>query len=77
MTGGVGSGKSTVAALLAEHGAVVIDADALAREVVEPGTPGFAAVVARFGARCRQPAGGSTAPRWPSLVFDDERARAD
>ena len=50
LTGGVGSGKSTVGRLLAEHGAVVIDADAIAREVVEPGTPGFAAVVARFGA---------------------------
>ena len=49
LTGGVGSGKSTVAALLAEHGAVVIDADAIAREVVEPGTPGFDAVVAQFG----------------------------
>ncbi|MGH8861817.1 MAG: dephospho-CoA kinase [Jatrophihabitantaceae bacterium] len=49
LSGGVGSGKSTVAALLAEHGAVVIDADAIAREVVEPGTPGYDAVVARFG----------------------------
>ncbi len=49
LSGGVGSGKSTVAALLAEHGAVLIDADAVAREVVEPGTPGFEAVVAHFG----------------------------
>lgn len=49
LTGGVGSGKSTVATLLAEHGAVIIDADAIAREVVEPGTPGFDAVVAHFG----------------------------
>ena len=45
LSGGVGSGKSTVAALLAERGAVVIDADRVAREVVEPGTPGFDAVV--------------------------------
>ena len=45
LTGGVGSGKSTVAALFAERGAVVVDADALAREVVEPGTPGYEAVV--------------------------------
>lgn len=49
LTGGIGAGKSSVAALLAERGAVVIDADALAREVVAPGTPGLAAVVARFG----------------------------
>jgi dephospho-CoA kinase len=49
LSGGVGSGKSTVAALLAGHGAVVVDADAIAREVVEPGTSGFAEVVARFG----------------------------
>jgi dephospho-CoA kinase len=49
LTGGVGSGKSTVAARLREHGALVIDADQIAREVVEPGTPGYEAVVARFG----------------------------
>ena len=49
LSGGVGSGKSTVARMLADHGAVVIDADTLAREVVEPGTSGFNAVVARFG----------------------------
>ncbi len=50
LTGGVASGKSTVAAILAELGAVVVDADLLAREVVEPGTPGLAAVVEEFGA---------------------------
>ena len=49
LTGGVASGKSTVAAMLAELGAVVIDADQLAREVVAPGTPGLAAVVEAFG----------------------------
>ena len=49
LTGGVASGKSTVAAILAELGAVVVDADLLAREVVEPGTPGLAAVVEAFG----------------------------
>ena len=52
LTGGVASGKSTVAAILAELGAVVIDADLLAREVVEPGTPGLAAVVARSARGC-------------------------
>jgi dephospho-CoA kinase len=76
LTGGVGSGKSTVAALLAEHGAVVIDADALAREVVEPGTPGFAAVVERFGPGVV--AGGRLdRAALAGLVFDDDRARAD
>jgi dephospho-CoA kinase len=49
LTGGLGSGKSTVAGLLGERGAVIIDADVVAREVVQAGTPGFAAVVARFG----------------------------
>ena len=49
VTGGIGSGKSSVTARLAERGAVVIDADRIAREVVEPGTPGLAAVVAEFG----------------------------
>ncbi|SDS10088.1 dephospho-CoA kinase [Friedmanniella luteola] len=49
LTGGIASGKSTVAAELARRGAVLVDADALAREVVEPGTPGLDAVVHRFG----------------------------
>ncbi|WP_197321499.1 dephospho-CoA kinase [Saccharomonospora sp. NB11] len=49
LTGGIGSGKSTVASRLAEHGAVIVDADAIAREVVEPGTGGLAEVVAAFG----------------------------
>ncbi|HKF89339.1 MAG TPA: dephospho-CoA kinase, partial [Propionibacteriaceae bacterium] len=49
LTGGIASGKTTVANELARHGAVIIDADELAREVVEPGTPGLAAVLRRFG----------------------------
>jgi len=49
LTGGIASGKSTVAALLTELGAVVVDSDQLAREVVEPGTPGLAAVTEAFG----------------------------
>ncbi len=49
LTGGIGAGKSTVAELLARRGAVVIDADAIAREVVEPGMPALAALVERFG----------------------------
>src|SRR3954452_15354838 len=56
LTGGIGSGKSEVARMLAAHGALVIDADVVAREVVEPGTPGFARVVEAFG---------------PAIVSDD------
>ena len=51
LTGGIGSGKSTVAHLLEKRGAVVFDADVIAREVVEPGTPGHSAVVECFGAK--------------------------
>ncbi|MDQ6851024.1 MAG: dephospho-CoA kinase [Actinomycetota bacterium] len=76
LTGGVGSGKSTVGALLAERGAVVIDADQLAREVVEPGTPGFEAVVARFGPDVVED-GRLNRPALAAIVFDDEHARAD
>jgi dephospho-CoA kinase len=49
LTGGIGSGKSTVASLLADRGAVIVDADAVARSVVEPGTPALAKLVERFG----------------------------
>jgi dephospho-CoA kinase len=76
LTGGVGSGKSTVAALLARHGAVVIDADALAREVVEPGSPGFDAVVARFGSTVVTD-GRLDRAALAGLVFGDERALAE
>jgi dephospho-CoA kinase len=77
LTGGVGSGKSTVSALLAAHGAIVIDADKLAREVVEPGTPGFGAVVARFGPGVLAADGALDRPALAAIVFDDEAARAD
>ena len=75
LTGGVGSGKSTVAQLLAEHGAVVIDADAIAREVVEPGTPGFEAVVAQFGSAVVGPDGRLDRPALAAIVFRDEDRR--
>lgn len=75
LTGGVASGKSTVSALLAEHGAVIIDADALAREVVEKGTPGLAAVVAEFGEGLLTPEGDLDRPAMGALVFNDEAAR--
>jgi dephospho-CoA kinase len=77
LTGGVGSGKSTVAALLAEYGAVIIDADAIAREVVEPGTQGYDAVVARFGPRVVSADGVLDRAALASIVFADKAARAD
>lgn len=72
LTGGIGSGKSAVSAELAGHGAVVIDADAIAREVVEPGTPGLAAVVAEFGEGVLAPDGSLDRPRLGEIVFADE-----
>jgi dephospho-CoA kinase len=75
LTGGVASGKSTVAGILAELGAVVIDADALAREVVQAGTPGFERVVAEFGADIVGPDGQLDRPALGRLVFNDEAAR--
>jgi len=77
LTGGVGSGKSTVATLLAEHGAVVIDADAIAREVVEPGTPGFDAVVEAFGNEVVGADGRLDRPKLAGIVFGDESRRAE
>ncbi len=75
LTGGVASGKSTVAAILAELGAVVIDADLLAREVVEPGTPGLAAVVAAFGESVLTDDGRLDRPALGARVFGDQEAR--
>jgi dephospho-CoA kinase len=77
LSGGIGSGKSTVARALADRGAIVIDADAIAREVVEPGTPGLAAVVDRFGPGILDGAGRLDRPALAALVFDDAAARAD
>jgi dephospho-CoA kinase len=75
LTGGVASGKSTVSAAMAELGAVVIDADALAREVVERGTPGLAQVVDAFGEELLTPDGDLDRPAMGRLVFADEQAR--
>lgn len=75
LTGGVASGKSTVSAILAELGAVVIDADALAREVVARGTPGLDAVVAEFGPDVLTPEGDLDRPAMGRLVFGDDAAR--
>jgi dephospho-CoA kinase len=75
LTGGIGSGKSTVSRLLAEHGAVIVDADAIAREVVEPGTPGLAAVVEAFGTGVLAPDGSLDRPALAAVVFADPEAR--
>jgi dephospho-CoA kinase len=71
LTGGIGSGKSEVSARLDERGAVVIDADKIAREVVEPGTPGLAAVVAEFGADVLLPSGALDREKVGKIVFAD------
>jgi dephospho-CoA kinase len=77
LTGGIGAGKSTVAAALARLGALVVDADALAREVVGRGTPGLAAVVESFGDDVLAPDGSLDRAALGALVFaDDERRRA-
>jgi dephospho-CoA kinase len=75
LTGGVASGKSTVAALLREAGAVVIDADQLAREVVARGTPGLEQVVAAFGADILTPDGEMDRAAVGAIVFADEARR--
>jgi dephospho-CoA kinase len=75
LTGGVASGKSTVSALLAELGAVVIDADLLAREVVAPGTDGLAEIVETFGPGVLTPDGQLDRPAVGVIVFADEEKR--
>ena len=77
LTGGIGSGKSTVAHLLQERGAVVFDADVIARKVVEPGTPGHHAVAERFGANVLAPGGELDRDALASIVFADPAARRD
>jgi dephospho-CoA kinase len=77
LTGGIGSGKSTVARLLEKRGAVVFDADLLAREAVEPGTPGHATVIERFGADVLAPGGELDREALASIVFADPAARRD
>jgi dephospho-CoA kinase len=75
LTGGIGSGKSTVAEMLGEHGAIVIDADDLARLAVDPGTPGFERLVAEFGERILDGAGGLDRAALAEVVFRDPEAR--
>ena len=75
LTGGVASGKSTVSAILVQLGAVLIDADVLAREVVAGGTPGLEAVVAEFGTELLTDDGELDRPAMGALVFNDADAR--
>jgi dephospho-CoA kinase len=76
LTGGIGAGKSEVSRRLAAQGAVVIDADAIAREVVEPGTDGLAKVVAAFGRGVLRPDGGLDRTRLGDMVFADSELRS-
>lgn len=71
LTGGIGAGKSEVSRLLVECGAVLIDADRIAREVVAPGTPGLAAVVETFGDGVLAADGSLDRPKLGSIVFTD------
>lgn len=75
LTGGIGSGKSTVARMFAEQGVPVVDADRIAREVVEPGTEGLAEVVAAFGPEVLDRDGGLDRAALAQRVFDDAAAR--
>ncbi|WP_234541151.1 dephospho-CoA kinase [Streptomyces shenzhenensis] len=71
LTGGIGAGKSEVSRLLVGHGAVLIDADRIAREVVAPGTPGLAAVAEAFGPEVLAADGSLDRPKLGSIVFAD------
>lgn len=72
LTGGIGSGKSTVAAGLAARGAAVVDADAISRQIMEPGGEGYEAVVAHFGPAVLTPDGRIDRPAVAALVFNDQ-----
>ena len=76
LTGGIGAGKSEVSRRLAAHGAIVIDADLIAREVVAPGTDGLAEVVEAFGPGVRAPDGGLDRVRLGEIVFADQQKLA-
>jgi dephospho-CoA kinase len=76
LTGGIGSGKSTVAAMLEERGAVVFDADEFARQAVAAGTPGFRHVVETFGQRVIGPDGEIDRAKLAAIVFEDAEDRA-
>jgi dephospho-CoA kinase len=75
LTGGIASGKSTIARRLAVHGAVVVDADKIAREVVEPGTPALAEIAETFGNGVIRADGSLDRPALGAIVFADQDAR--
>jgi len=77
LTGGIGAGKSTVAGMLAARGAVVVDADAIAREVVEPGTPALAKLAERFGPGILQADGSLDRPALAAVAFVDDDTRKE
>lgn len=77
LTGGIGSGKSTVCALLAGRGAVIVDADAIVREIQAPGGLAYAGIVRRFGEAVVAADGGIDRPALAALVFSDASARHD
>jgi dephospho-CoA kinase len=77
LTGGIGAGKSTVAGMLAARGAVVIDADAIAREVVEPGMPALAKLVDRFGPEILRPDGSLDRSALAAVAFVDDATRKE
>jgi dephospho-CoA kinase len=77
LTGGIGAGKSLVADLLARRGAVIVDADRIAREVVSPGGPAYAPLVRRFGASVVLPDGTIDRPALAAVAFHDAQALAD
>ena len=77
LTGGIGSGKSTVSAMLAAKGAVIVDADAIVHEVQAPGGLAFQPIVDRFGPGVVMADGTLDRPALAAIVFDDDGARAD
>jgi dephospho-CoA kinase len=77
LTGGIGAGKSTVAAMLTQRGAVTVDADEIAREVVEPGTPTLAKLVERFGPEILRPDGSLDRPALAAAAFVDDVTRKE
>jgi dephospho-CoA kinase len=76
LTGGIGTGKSTVAAVFAEAGAVIIDADEIARDVVAKGRPAWCRIVAHFGRDVLLPDGGIDRKKLGAIIFNDARQKA-
>lgn len=77
LTGGIGAGKSTVADMFSKLGAVVIRSDELARQVIEPNTPGFQKVLSRFGNQILQENGSIDRTKLAQIVFNDQSALKD